>query len=125
VAPEINPNGPAGGDDVLLQRALAALREARGREREPIAIVGMACNLPGGPDLDSYWQLLISGGDGVREVTADRWDVDDYYSPDRTAVGTIYSRHAGLIDGIDRFDHDFFGISPGRPGAWIRSSGWC
>jgi acyl transferase domain-containing protein/acyl carrier protein/short-subunit dehydrogenase involved in D-alanine esterification of teichoic acids len=112
VAREIDTNGPAGGDDALLQRALAALREARGREREPIAIVGMACNLPGGPDLDSYWELLIGGGDGVREVTADRWDVDDYHSPDRTAVGTIYSRHAGLIDGIDRFDHEFFGISP-------------
>ena len=30
-----------------------------------IAIVGMACMLPGSPDLDSFWRTVLSGVDTV------------------------------------------------------------
>ena len=34
---------------------------------EPIAVVGMACKFPGAPDLDSFWRLLVEGGNAVTE----------------------------------------------------------
>ena len=106
----MSDSDPTPGEDMLLQRALDALRAARAREREPIAIVGMACTFPGAPDLAAFWRLLVEGGDGVGLVTPDRWDANAY--PDTPEPGGFRARHAGLIEGIDRFDHDFFGISP-------------
>ena len=48
---------------------------------EPIAVVGIACRLPGAADPDAFWQLLRSGGDAVTDVPADRWpdaDLGDF-----------------------------------------------
>ncbi|MFF4013047.1 SDR family NAD(P)-dependent oxidoreductase [Streptomyces sp. NPDC001717] len=81
-------------------------------DREPIAVVGMACRFPGAPDLESYWQLLLNGGDAVTDVPADRWDADALYAPDPAAVGRAATRWGGFLDGVDRFDPAFFGISP-------------
>jgi acyl-CoA synthetase (AMP-forming)/AMP-acid ligase II/acyl carrier protein len=52
---------------------------ASGSAAEPIAIVGLGCRFPGAPDPDAFWSLLRSGGDAIREVPADRWDVDAFY----------------------------------------------
>ena len=53
---------------------------------DPIAIVGMACRVPGGGDTPAqFWQLLRDGVDAVREVPADRWDGDAWYDPDLSA----------------------------------------
>ena len=42
--------------------------------REPIAIVGIGCTLPGGVDgPESYWNLLCSGASGIVPVPEDRW----------------------------------------------------
>ena len=46
---------------------------------EPVAVVGMGCRFPGdvgGPD--RFWQFLINGEDGISEVPADRWDVEEF-----------------------------------------------
>jgi len=86
------------------------------REREcvqPIAIVGMACRFPGGSvDPGSFWELLHSGRDAVREVPAQRWDVDAIYDSSASTPGKMYSRYGGFIDDMDAFDAAFFGISP-------------
>jgi acyl transferase domain-containing protein len=36
-----------------------------GHTNVPIAIVGMACRLPGADNLEQFWQLLISGGSPI------------------------------------------------------------
>nr|WP_228038135.1 type I polyketide synthase [Nodosilinea sp. LEGE 06152] len=79
---------------------------------EPIAIVGMACRLPGAPNLQAYWQLLTEGQDAIREVPADRWDVDAFYDADPQATGKTYCRWGGFLNGVDQFDPAFFGIAP-------------
>ena len=78
----------------------------------PIAIVGMSCRFPGAPDLDSFWRLLIRGDDAVREVPADRWDIDSLYDPNPATPGKMHSRCGGFLDRVDEFDAQFFGISP-------------
>ena len=64
-------------------RALEAQVHALKREqREPIAIIGMACRFPGGAsDPESFWQLLRAGFDANREIPRGRFDIDDYYDP--------------------------------------------
>lgn len=83
------------------------------RRTEPIAIVGMGCRFPGGvSDPESYWQFLANGGDAIREVPANRWDVNALYDPDPTALGKVYTRKGGYLDRVDSFDPQFFGIAP-------------
>ena len=80
---------------------------------EPIAIVGMACRLPGGVmDPAGLWRLLEAGGDAIGEVPRARWDIDALYDPDPRAVGKMMTRCGGFVADVDRFDAGFFGISP-------------
>ncbi|MEU6887943.1 type I polyketide synthase [Streptomyces viridosporus] len=78
---------------------------------EPIAVVGTACRLPGGVSTsDQLWQLLREGRNAVRPLTDERWSGIDFSSWDDGAFARI-PRHAALIDDVDGFDAEFFGIS--------------
>ena len=97
-------------------RPAAGPRPARPTSRsadEPIAIVSMACRLPGGvADPDGLWELLDEGRDAIGPFPADRWDVDSLYDPDPDAAGKSYARDGGFLGRIDAFDAGFFGITP-------------
>lgn len=93
-----------------LQSKLDALEKAN---REPIAIVGMACRIPGGAnDPESFWQLLEEGRDAISEIPSDRWDVDAFYDPNPGTAGKMYVRAGAFLDRVDLFDPQFFGIAP-------------
>ena len=104
------------------QRLINALKDARAKleavkqkEREPIAIIGIGCRLPGGVEYpEAFWQQLRNGVDAIRLVPADRWDRDAYYDPNPEAEGKIYTREGGFIESPSpyEFDAHFFGISP-------------
>src|SRR5262245_26125290 len=92
-----------------LEDRLAAVQS---RAREPIAVIGMACRLPGGVETPAaYWRLLDEGRDAITPFPP-RWDVDALYDPDPEAVGKTYCREGGFLHDIDRFDAAFFGITP-------------
>ncbi len=103
-----------------LKRALIAVKDMReklakaeGAQKEPIAIVGMACRFPGAArDIDGYWQVLRNGIDTVGEIPPERWDIEAYYDADPDAAGKMYTRQGGFIRDIDLFDAEFFGITP-------------
>ncbi|MBL1110394.1 amino acid adenylation domain-containing protein [Streptomyces sp. 5-8] len=85
----------------------------RAEHDEPIAIIGMACRLPGDANTpEEYWELLERGGDGIIEVPKDRWDAEALYNPDPEVPGTSYCSRGGFVTPIDLFDAPFFGISP-------------
>ncbi|MFF4575097.1 SDR family NAD(P)-dependent oxidoreductase [Streptomyces sp. NPDC001410] len=80
---------------------------------EPIAIVAMACRLPGSvSDPDGLWRLVAEGRDAVGPFPAGRWDVEALYDPDPDALGKSYAREGGFLDDIESFDAGFFGITP-------------
>ncbi|MEE1940371.1 SDR family NAD(P)-dependent oxidoreductase [Streptomyces sp. TRM 70361] len=98
-----------GGEPAALPR-LAPEFPADGRE--PVAIVGMAGSFPGSPDLRTYWANLLAGRDLVGEIPAERFDWRDIYGDPRTDPDKVPSRWGGFVADADRFDPDFFRISP-------------
>jgi acyl transferase domain-containing protein len=63
----------------------------------PLAIIGMACRLPGGDGLDAYWQLLSQGDSAVGELPPDRLDRSLYYDPRRGVHGKTYSTIGAIV----------------------------
>ncbi len=119
-----DPTDPSSPDKTLspAKQALLSLRKMQARlhaweaaAREPIAIVGMGCRMPGGADTpDQFWDLLCQGRDTAAEIPKERWDIDAYYDPNsrRPAAGKITTRQAHFIPNVDQFDPRFFNISP-------------
>ncbi len=113
-------NLPTSDNRERLKRALLALQKMQSKldtlenaSKEPIAIIGMGCRLPGGVDNpEAFWQILQDKVDTITEVPPERWNIDDYYDPDPEAVGKMYTRYGGFLDQIDKFDADFFRITP-------------
>ncbi|MFG1365640.1 type I polyketide synthase [Xanthobacter versatilis] len=113
------PDRTAGSSATTTERALRAIRDLRAkvdvlerRQGEPVAIVGMGCRFPGAADLSGFWDLLVRGEDPLGPVPPDRWNIDSLYNPDPQARGRTVSREGGYLPNLDRFDADFFGITP-------------
>nr|CAA60462.1 polyketide synthase [Streptomyces rapamycinicus NRRL 5491] len=97
-----------------LHTTRAKLEALAAANTEPLAIVGMACRLPGGVSSpEDLWRLVESGTDAISDFPADRgWDVENLYDPDPDASGKSYCVQGGFLDSAGGFDASFFGISP-------------
>ncbi len=81
---------------------------------DPVAIVGMAVEAPGGIDTaDGYWELLADGREALGPFPTDRgWPVRDLLAGScRSGFKQIHDR-GGFLSGAATFDPEFFGISP-------------
>jgi polyketide synthase 5 len=77
----------------------------------PVAVIGMACRLPGGIDSpEGLWEALLRGDDLITEIPADRWDAEEYYDPEGGAPGRSVSKWGSFLDDVAGFDCEFFGI---------------
>lgn len=98
---------------MALEATKTRLNKVLAQQREPIAVVGMACRFPGGiRDANGYWDFLRRGQDAVGELPPERWPFDEVYDPNPGVPGKSYCRHGALLDEVDRFDATFFGIPP-------------
>ncbi|MEV5504793.1 beta-ketoacyl synthase N-terminal-like domain-containing protein, partial [Nonomuraea fuscirosea] len=94
--------------------AAASSTPATAQTDEPIAIVGMACRLPGGANTpEALWRMLMDEGEGISPFPADRgWDLERLFDADPGKRGTSYVKHAGWLHDAGDFDAEFFGMSP-------------
>ena len=80
---------------------------------EPVAIVGMACRFPGEIyTLDDFWNVLVNKKDALGQIPENRMGnlaelVDVTRNP-----GKIVSNQGGFLKDIEKFDANFFNISP-------------
>src|SRR4051812_22679181 len=89
-----------------LRRLRAELAAAKLGAPEPIAIVGVAARFPGGVrDPEGLWAILRDGKECIDDL-GKRWEKT---WPEAPLPG---NRWAGLIDDIEAFDADFFGMTP-------------
>ncbi|MEM7125060.1 MAG: SDR family NAD(P)-dependent oxidoreductase [Chloroflexota bacterium] len=86
--------------------------QSNARTNEGIAVISMACRFPGADTPETFWELLKNGVDMVQEMPSLRWNVDDFYDPQRPSPGKMYTREAALLDDVEHFDPLFFGIAP-------------
>ncbi len=83
------------------------------QKKEPIAIVGIGCRFPGNANNpEQFWQLLQNGTNAITDVPEDRWSIHKYYDPDPNKAGKIKTKKGGFLNGVDKFDADFFGVFP-------------
>lgn len=76
-----------------------------------VAVIGMACRLPGARGYDDFWTNLRNADNHITQIPKDRWDVDQF-DPNGTDAQRIRdARWGGLLDRVDLFDNRFFGIS--------------
>ncbi|MEY7972933.1 beta-ketoacyl synthase N-terminal-like domain-containing protein [Saccharomonospora xinjiangensis] len=73
-------------------------------ENEPVAVIGLACRVPGADHSERWWTNLVSGVDSVGPPSEARR---------RAAVpmGPQIPSEGGFLDSVADFDADFFGIS--------------
>ena len=64
---------------------------------EPLAIVGMACRLPGADGLEAFWKLIVGGGTAWGPLPESRLPRDLYFHPEKGRVGRSYSDLGGIV----------------------------
>lgn len=75
-----------------------------------IAIVGMAAHLPGSATLDDYWQNLRDGVECITPLTEEEL-LEAGESPVRLRHKN-YVKSAAILKDFEKFDAEFFGLSP-------------
>lgn len=100
---------------------LSAVQSAQSRSHrselgEPddgaIAVIGISCRFPLANNVREFWNNLQLGRDCIREIPVERWDYHSHFDPEKGRSGKSYSKWGGFIDDVDKFDAEFFQISP-------------
>ncbi|MER5556854.1 SDR family NAD(P)-dependent oxidoreductase [Streptomyces sp. NPDC002793] len=79
---------------------------------DDVAIIGIALRLPGAETLEELGEHLIAGRSLISEVPSERWSKERYFGDPKRGAQKTNSIWGGFIEHADRFDADFFRISP-------------
>jgi len=81
---------------------------------DPVVVVGMALEAPGGIDTaDGFWELLSEGREALTPFPVDRgWAVRELLAGSRRSGFKEIHDCGGFLSGATMFDPEFFGISP-------------
>lgn len=78
---------------------------------EGIAIVGMSGRFPGANGVDQFWQNLVQGVESIARFDESELEYS-VATPEAVADGQKFIRARAVLDGVDLFDADFFGMYP-------------
>jgi acyl transferase domain-containing protein/NAD(P)H-dependent flavin oxidoreductase YrpB (nitropropane dioxygenase family) len=106
-----------GSADLLAE--MAARPEILPAEERPsgpppldIAVVGIACLLPGGAhDAATFWENIVQAKDAIGEIPPHRFDASLWFDADRKRRDHIYSKWGGFLEDLP-FDPLKYGIPP-------------
>ena len=74
-----------------------------------IAVIGIAGRFPGANDIDAFWKNLCDGIES--SVTLSDDDLRAAGVPEHLIADARYVRNKPVLDGVEEFDADFFGIA--------------
>jgi acyl transferase domain-containing protein len=80
------------------------------RASEEIAVIGVAAQLPGAPTYERFWDVLMAGEDRIEPAPARRRELCEPVVADADSNPAFLN--AAWLDDIDRFDAEFFGVTP-------------
>ncbi|UED82968.1 type I polyketide synthase [Streptomyces profundus] len=75
-----------------------------------IALVGMAGRFPGSRDVAAFWESVRAGRSGITEFT--EGELRDAGVPPELLADPAYVRAGAVIDGVEEFDAELFGVNP-------------
>ena len=82
---------------------------------EPIAVIGLGAIMPDADDAAAFWQNVIDARVSIRDVPADRWEVEDFWAegkPGDVAENKTYSKIGGFVSDFE-FDWKRWRVPPG------------
>lgn len=74
-----------------------------------IAVIGMACRLPGASTPEALWSNLMARAQSIRHLSAD--DLRGVGVPAEVFTDPNYVRAAATLDDVELFDPEFFSLS--------------
>ncbi|MFK7804318.1 MAG: SDR family NAD(P)-dependent oxidoreductase [Anaerolineae bacterium] len=75
-----------------------------------IAIIGIACRLPGAPNPEKYWQNLRDGVESIRHFTDE--ELREAGVSEKLIQHPNYVKAGAPLEGMDQFDPTFFNMRP-------------
>ncbi|HEV2343260.1 MAG TPA: SDR family NAD(P)-dependent oxidoreductase, partial [Actinocrinis sp.] len=76
-------------------------------DTDAVAVIGLACRLPGASSAEEFWTLLTEGRNAVTELPAARRG-----DPIWAEAGAQVPTRGGYLDDVAGFDAEFFRVSP-------------
>lgn len=80
--------------------------------KKEIAIIGMSGTIGSCKDLDSFWQCIVQGKDQIHKLSEGRISDIQGMLRSREEAETDKFYEAAFLDEIDKFDYEFYGMSP-------------
>ena len=81
------------------------------KKNAEIAVIGMAGRFPGAKNISEYWQNLLAGKETIKRFSDEELSKVEYKF-DEIKDDPNYVRAKGVMNDIDKFDSEFFGIPP-------------
>ncbi|HEX5404287.1 MAG TPA: type I polyketide synthase, partial [Pseudonocardiaceae bacterium] len=78
-------------------------------EIEPIAIIGLACRMPGARDVEQFWQNLAGGVESIKFTTLE--EQAERGVPEQDLRNPNFVPATSILDDYEYFDAAFFGMS--------------
>ena len=75
-----------------------------------IAVIGMAGRFPGADSVGEFWENLCSGRESIATLSEEELTAAGVSAT--TLADPTYVRRAALLNGIDEFDPEYFGMNP-------------
>ena len=76
-----------------------------------IAIIGMACVLPGAADKQQYWENILHKVNAIADAPPE-WEADLFFEENTKADDRTYCKRGGFLGKLAQFDPFTFGIMP-------------
>jgi iturin family lipopeptide synthetase A len=89
------------------------LNEDLAEENGNISVIGMALHVPGADDYEEFWDNICSKKEFIIDIPENRKsDMDKILNVNMRAGNDIKYMKSGYLKEIDKFDYEYFNISP-------------